>query len=70
MSPTKFHTHTSNRQNYSFAILNNINNNNISIPNIDKERRIKRHDRECGELHFTMYKEIEVKKKMKTGINV
>jgi hypothetical protein len=41
---------------------NNHNNNNNSGPNIDKEPRIKRHDRECGELHFTMCKELGVQR--------
>jgi hypothetical protein len=59
MSTTKFHTHTNISQNYSFAFLNNVNNN--SVPNFDKEQRIKRHDRLCGELHFSTCKEMGVK---------
>ena len=69
MSPTKFHTQTNNRQNYSSAYLNNNNNN--SIPNINKERHIKRHDTVCMvNCTSPCARKWEKNEKIKTGINM
>jgi hypothetical protein len=39
---------------------NNNNNNNIGMPHTGKKQYIKRHDRVCAQLHFSICKETGV----------
>jgi hypothetical protein len=65
MSPTKFRTNTNKRQLCISIHLSNNNNNKNSVPNIDKGRPIKQHDRVCGQLHFTIFKKMGGKRENK-----